>query len=331
MHLDRRRHSRAFRPAAANSWRCAAVLSAAACASRPPAPAVGDGLYGQPIDAAEFPEAERLTNGFAPLADERGILAGDTFFYGIRVQEHEEVKRLYLRVQALASLEPKTGSLLQTDDTAAAGMAVLTLTPSEGPKRSYASRLVAAVVEVREGDTPADAVSVSQLPGDFLARGLADLLATWPPQLPDESAEEYGRRLSREPDIQSRFELGFVTLMSALQLVQGQPKLNDLLLELVSAGDKLRALFGGIGIEPDFGSCQREERTPGEPTWSFPLTITAGGRPAVYVKFVVGTSRGPWALVGGVRELTAVSASDPRVTLRMVALASRREGLERRD
>ena len=308
----------------------ALALFGAGCSNTPYAPPVGDADYGRLLAETDFPQAsELLALGFDPPSDTRNIEAGDCWLFGLKSTDGDDAATFYLRLTALESYRPYGGSLLVENAEFEDGSYYFIRMTSRGAPTDYWSRTIPISLSLYDEQARLVSSDEVNLPADFLARGFREVCTTRWPRRTDEALLDYYDSIATG-ELQQPFNRGLRTLMSVLQIVQREPRLRELLEDLIAPIDKLRVLMRGLTIAPDFAAAEPipdgQTAAISPASWRFPVTLAAGDTPLAYVEMEVCDSSSPWSLVGGLRGFRAVRTGNPDVSLRLLALAAHRRG-----
>lgn len=292
-------------------WWSAVATVLAGCAAGPavslsPAPAS--------LSPAEFPGAARLLDGFSPFTFASEWVPGDAVLYGLRLRKGDQRQRwlLHLRLDEVEVAMPPLVWQLQVNGE---------------PQRFQSTRSrVTATVADAEGHVLGS--SSPLMPRDFLARGLANACAQvraesrfgrWPAE----------RQEEQEPGQERQLAEAVVSAMALLDTVRGDPQLSPILWQVVQR-PSLWSVIGSLGVsvvvEPHF---QRAVETvppiaemPHGAAWRLPIELFVNGAPALVAELLVGTSRPPFAVGGGILGAVARHPSDPDLEFEVLLLAA---------
>lgn len=293
----------------------AGLLLLTACAG---APQVTLSPGAASLAAAEFPGAARLLDGFSPFTFASEWVPGDTVLYGLRLRRGATQQRWLLRLRL---------DEVDVDVDAAPLRWDLQVNGEMQRFESVHSRVTATVADA-DGNVLGS--SRPRMPRDFLARGFAP------------ACEQVRAYREAHPDLDTA--QGFydgvdarllaeavVSAMALLDTVRNDPLLSPILWQVVRR-PSLLSVLGNLGVsvvvQPRFLRATQTvppiAEMPHGAVWRVPIDLLVNDSPALVAELVVGTSRPPFGVGGGILGAIARHPSDPDVEFEVLLLAARR-------
>ena len=311
-------------------WRIVVLvvaLSAVACRSTE-TPDLSFAVAPDDVSAADFPGAAGIVSGFDALANDAEWRAGDEVLYGLRLRRgtHAQHWLLHLRVT-----EPL--AISRQGDEAAPGELLPPLLWAiriNDVPREFRSRRCRVLATVTDAAGTVLGRSEPQLPRDFLQQGFSP------------ACERLRQRFLEHPEtigtdaFYDGMDVGplaeaTVCAIALLQVVQEDSVLAPLLWEVVqrpSFWSVVRNFGARVVLRPRFhAATEASTSLPGlgaHPVWRVPVSLLVNDAPALHADLLVGTTRPPLALAGGMVGAIARHPTDRDLEFSLLLLAARR-------
>ncbi len=312
-----------------------AACALTGCGLAPDLPIKPAGGVWQHLQAADFPGAGRLLEGFdAPTADGEW-LQQDRLLFALQLRKGETVHRWLLHLQVLIGdvMSTRLGDDQPTEIKLWNDRSWTYTTTVLGEKREkrVSSRMLPVVVRVHDEQGKQLGNSLVQLPADLLGAGLlpgidaaTTLYAGTDPEanpMPREQQEQHVDAMVRST----------LALVALLTIVQEDNVLADYFWQVIEK-PSIWSVVSSFGVSASLVTALEQSQPttdlpPGMPTTSrafiAPMRVEVNGTPALLADILATDASRPYALCGGMVAASARHPSRPDLHFDVQLLAAR--------